>query len=160
MGSAPGAHLPRGLDASDDTQVHDGPGRGQAGQQPPLDGAAVADVGRDVQRPPVPEVAHGAAGLALCLEPWNPGGPVKGWPRGSGLDSGSAGLRPECSSRIIVLGLLAEHQAQQVRPMPSAAQGVRLRPRGLTRGAPGPRLATPPPRPAQAGLVQNMPNSS
>lgn len=93
-GPPEGSHLACGFDASDDTQVHDCPGCGQAGQQPPLDGAVVADVSRDVQRLPVPEVAHGAAGLALGLEPWNQEGPVRGWPQSSGPDVGSAGLRP------------------------------------------------------------------
>lgn len=71
MWRGPSTHLPRGLDASDDTQVHDCPAGSQAGQQPPLHGATVLDGSRDVQRLAVPEVAHGAGGPALLHEPWN-----------------------------------------------------------------------------------------
>lgn len=71
MGPAADSHLPHGLDASDDAEVHDRPAGGQAGQQPPLHGAAVLNGSCDVQRLPVPEVAHGARGPALLHEPWN-----------------------------------------------------------------------------------------
>lgn len=71
-----GSHLPSGFDASDDAQVHDCPGGHQADQQLPLDGATVIDVSCDVQRLPIPEVAHGAAALAFFHEPWSQEGPI------------------------------------------------------------------------------------
>lgn len=73
-----GSYLPSGLNASNDTQIHDRPAGSQAAQQPPLDRATVTDVGCDIQRLPVPEVAHGTAALALLYEPWDQKGPVRG----------------------------------------------------------------------------------
>lgn len=104
-GAGCAAHLPSGLDAPDDAQVHDGPGDGQADQQPPLDRAAVTDVGRDVQGPPVPEVAHGAAVPALLHEAWSRQGPHR-WaaghrdpagPRHPGSGPGGLAARGLCS---------------------------------------------------------------
>lgn len=62
-------HLPSGLNASDDAQIHHSPADDQADEQPPLDSATVADVSSDVQHLLVPEVAHGTAALALCHKP-------------------------------------------------------------------------------------------
>lgn len=78
QGPARGTHLPCGLDAPADTQIQDCPAGSRAHDQAPLQRAAVLDVGRDVERLPVPEVAHRAAALALPHQPWNRRGAGQG----------------------------------------------------------------------------------
>lgn len=63
-------HLPGGLDPADGADVEDAPGTGQAEQDPPLDGAGVADGGGDVEGLPVPEIVHGGAAGTLVHVAW------------------------------------------------------------------------------------------